>query len=169
MPRLHGTVARWHAKGGWGFITRDDGLGDVFVHQRSIQKSGYRSLLEGERVEFDVTVREPAAHAASLPHDLCVRPAQRSKEGRLEANKVTGPGGADVLGRHHESQGDDKAEDSASGPMKKSDEPKERPKPYTAFKPRSLAKKPAVVPKKPAAAPAPAPAASEGAAAKAGE
>ena len=50
VQRLHGTVARWHAKGGWGFITRDDGLGDAFVHQRSIQKNGYRSLLEGERV-----------------------------------------------------------------------------------------------------------------------
>jgi CspA family cold shock protein len=79
VQRLHGTVARWHAKGGWGFITRDDGLGDAFVHQRSIQKNGYRSLLEGERVEFDVTVRPPAQRVLRTACEQLVRPRSDRK------------------------------------------------------------------------------------------
>ena len=38
---------------GYGFISREDG-DDVFVHYSNIQGSGYRSLEEGQRVEFDV-------------------------------------------------------------------------------------------------------------------
>jgi CspA family cold shock protein len=39
---------------GYGFITRDGG-GDVFVHHSAIQAGGFRSLQEGQRVQFDVT------------------------------------------------------------------------------------------------------------------
>ena len=39
---------------GFGFITRDDGQKDVFVHHSAIQTQGFRSLAEGQRVEFDV-------------------------------------------------------------------------------------------------------------------
>ena len=56
-PRLSGKCAKWNQKGGWGFITRDDTQTDIFVHQRAIQRKGFRSLLEGERVEFEVSVR----------------------------------------------------------------------------------------------------------------
>jgi cold shock protein len=48
-----GTVKFFNAEKGFGFIARDGG-DDVFVHYSNIQGSGYRSLEEGQRVEFDV-------------------------------------------------------------------------------------------------------------------
>ena len=43
----------FNAEKGFGFISREDG-DDVFVHFSNIQATGYRSLTEGQRVEFDV-------------------------------------------------------------------------------------------------------------------
>jgi CspA family cold shock protein len=40
---------------GFGFITQDDGGDDVFVHHSAIQADGFRSLAEGEAVEYEVT------------------------------------------------------------------------------------------------------------------
>jgi CspA family cold shock protein len=48
-----GTVKFFNAEKGFGFISREGG-DDVFVHYSNIQGSGYRSLEEGQRVEFDV-------------------------------------------------------------------------------------------------------------------
>jgi CspA family cold shock protein len=48
-----GTVKWFNAEKGYGFIARD-GAKDVFVHYSAIQASGYRTLEEGQRVEFDV-------------------------------------------------------------------------------------------------------------------
>jgi CspA family cold shock protein len=48
-----GTVKWFNADKGYGFIEREDG-DDVFVHYSEIQMSGYRTLEEGQRVEFDV-------------------------------------------------------------------------------------------------------------------
>lgn len=49
--RENGTVKWFNNTKGYGFITRDSG-GDVFVHYSSISSEGYRSLDEGQRVEF---------------------------------------------------------------------------------------------------------------------
>lgn len=49
-----GTVKFFNAEKGYGFITRDGGEPDVFVHFSAIQGDGYRSLDEGQRVEFEV-------------------------------------------------------------------------------------------------------------------
>ena len=49
-----GTVKWFNADKGFGFITVDGGGADVFVHFSAIQGSGYRTLEEGQRVEFDV-------------------------------------------------------------------------------------------------------------------
>jgi CspA family cold shock protein len=48
-----GIVKFFNAEKGYGFISRDQGE-DVFVHYSQIQGDGYRSLQEGQRVEFDV-------------------------------------------------------------------------------------------------------------------
>jgi CspA family cold shock protein len=48
-----GTVKFFNAEKGFGFISREQGE-DVFVHYSNIQGAGYRSLDEGQRVEFDV-------------------------------------------------------------------------------------------------------------------
>jgi CspA family cold shock protein len=49
-----GTVKWFNAEKGYGFISREGGA-DVFVHYSAIEGSGYRSLEEGQRVEFEVT------------------------------------------------------------------------------------------------------------------
>ncbi|KGM00623.1 cold-shock protein [Cellulomonas cellasea DSM 20118] len=47
---------KWfNAEKGFGFIAPDDGGADVFAHYSAIQSSGYRSLEENQKVQFDVT------------------------------------------------------------------------------------------------------------------
>jgi cold shock protein len=51
--RIQGTVKWFNAGKGYGFIAREGGE-DVFVHYSAVQSEGYRSLSEGQRVEFTV-------------------------------------------------------------------------------------------------------------------
>lgn len=53
--RETGTVKWFSNVKGYGFIDRDTGDGDVFVHYSSINADGYRSLNEGQRVEYTLT------------------------------------------------------------------------------------------------------------------
>ncbi len=48
-----GTVKWFNSSKGYGFITRDEGS-DVFVHYKAIQADGYKSLEEGDQVQFEV-------------------------------------------------------------------------------------------------------------------
>ena len=50
---MNGTVKWFNDAKGYGFITKDEG-GDLFVHYSSIQGDGFKSLQEGQKVEFDV-------------------------------------------------------------------------------------------------------------------
>merc|ERR1712080_432367 len=63
---------------GYGFITPNDGGEDVFVHQSVIKCNGFRSLCEGEAVEFDTT--------------------QDDRSGKTKCSVVTGPNGAPCSG-----------------------------------------------------------------------
>src|SRR5215813_2497895 len=60
-----GTVKWFNAAKGFGFITQDNGP-DVFVHHSVIQAEGYRSLDEGQRVEFEVTQGPKGLQAQSV-------------------------------------------------------------------------------------------------------
>jgi len=62
---MQGKVKWFNAEKGYGFITSEDGT-DVFVHFSAIQSDGYKSLEEGQDVEFDVTDGDRGPQAANV-------------------------------------------------------------------------------------------------------
>ncbi len=65
-----GTVKFFNAMKGFGFITRDDGQPDAFVHISAVERSGMRELNEGDRLEFDIEVDRRGKYSAVnlVPH-----------------------------------------------------------------------------------------------------
>mmetsp|Transcript_10811 Transcript_10811/g.17913 ORF Transcript_10811/g.17913 Transcript_10811/m.17913 type:complete len:94 (-) Transcript_10811:169-450(-) len=80
-----GTVKWFNTIKGFGFIVPDDGSDDIFVHQTAIKAEGFRSLADGEVVEFLV---------------------EEDDNGRRKASKVTGPEGSNVQGAPFRPQND---------------------------------------------------------------
>lgn len=72
-----GTVKWFNVTKGFGFITPDEGGEDLFVHQTAIQADGFRSLADGEQVEFFI---------------------ETGSDGRQKAVNVCAPGGVNVKG-----------------------------------------------------------------------
>ena len=63
---MKGTVKWFSDQKGYGFITPDDGSKDVFVHHSGIQMEGFKSLYEGDEVEFDVEQGQKGPNAANV-------------------------------------------------------------------------------------------------------
>jgi CspA family cold shock protein len=61
-----GTVKWFNDAKGFGFITQDGGGEDVFCHHTAIQAEGFRSLQEGQKVQFDVTKGPKGLQAANV-------------------------------------------------------------------------------------------------------
>jgi cold shock protein len=61
-----GTVKWFNAEKGYGFIAVEGGGSDVFVHYSAIATTGYRSLDEGQKVEFDVTQGQKGPQAENV-------------------------------------------------------------------------------------------------------
>lgn len=83
MARLTGTVKWFSDAKGYGFIAREDG-DDIFVHHSAIEGYGYKTLSEGERVEFEIldedkgpkahnVVRLDAQGGSSAPRDRAIQ------------------------------------------------------------------------------------------------
>jgi len=61
-----GQVKWFNAEKGYGFIAPDDGSADVFAHYSAIQSDGYKSLDEGQQVQFDVTQGQKGLQAENI-------------------------------------------------------------------------------------------------------
>ncbi len=61
-----GTVKWFSNEKGYGFIEREGGEDDVFVHHTAIQMEGYKSLTEGQRVEFEVVQGDKGLQASNV-------------------------------------------------------------------------------------------------------
>ena len=66
VERMKGTVKWFNNAKGYGFIGRDDGP-DVFVHYSAITAEGYKSLQEGDKVEFEITQGQKGLRLPTSP------------------------------------------------------------------------------------------------------
>lgn len=65
VERLKGTVKWFNNAKGYGFLGRDDGP-DVFIHYSAITTEGYKSLQEGDKVEFEIVQGQKGPQAANV-------------------------------------------------------------------------------------------------------
>jgi len=63
---MKGKVKWFNESKGYGFIEKEDGSGDVFVHFSSIQSEGFKTLHEGEVVEFDIVDSDKGPKAVNV-------------------------------------------------------------------------------------------------------
>ena len=61
-----GTVKWFNGEKGYGFITPEDGSKDLFVHFSAIQAEGYKSLEEGQKVEYEATQGQKGPQASNV-------------------------------------------------------------------------------------------------------
>ncbi len=64
--RMKGTVKWFNDAKGFGFITPEDGSKDIFVHHSAISANGFRSLAEGDQVEFSIEQGPKGPNAANV-------------------------------------------------------------------------------------------------------
>jgi len=63
---IKGTVKWFNDAKGYGFITPSDGSKDIFVHHTAIATQGFRTLAEGQQVEFDIVQGQKGPAAANV-------------------------------------------------------------------------------------------------------
>jgi cold shock protein len=61
-----GTVKWFNTEKGYGFIAPDEGGGDVFVHISAVERAGMRTLVEGQKISYDVVTERGKQAAANL-------------------------------------------------------------------------------------------------------
>ncbi|MDR1123177.1 MAG: cold-shock protein [Elusimicrobiota bacterium] len=61
-----GTIKWFNDQKGYGFITPEDGSADLFAHYQEIQGEGFKTLAEGQAVEFEVTKSEKGPKAVNI-------------------------------------------------------------------------------------------------------
>ena len=66
LRKIKGNVKWFNESKGFGFITPEDGSKDVFVHFSAIQTNGFKTLAEGQRVEFEITNGAKGPSAANV-------------------------------------------------------------------------------------------------------
>ncbi|CCW31722.1 Cold shock-like protein CspE [Xenorhabdus nematophila F1] len=66
MSKIKGNVKWFNESKGFGFITPEDGSKDVFVHFSAIKSSGFKTLAEGQKVEFEITEGDKGPSAANV-------------------------------------------------------------------------------------------------------
>jgi CspA family cold shock protein len=66
MSKTTGVVKWFNEEKGFGFLTQDEGGKDVFVHFRSIASEGFKTLKDGQRVEFSVEDGQKGPQAANV-------------------------------------------------------------------------------------------------------
>ena len=66
VMKLRGKVKWFNDQKGYGFIAREDGSGDVFVHYSTIQSDGFKSLAEGDTVEFEMIDSDKGPKATNV-------------------------------------------------------------------------------------------------------
>lgn len=60
-----GTVKFFNAAKGFGFIERDDGAADVFVHISAVERAGMQTIAEGQKLSFDVVMDDRSGKSAA--------------------------------------------------------------------------------------------------------
>jgi len=95
MERKTGTVKFYNSEKGFGFISSNDGGEDVFVHYSAIEGDGFKSLAEGESVEYNMQYDQ--------------------QKGKYHASQVTGPNGARPMGNQKGGGGGGKGKGKGGG------------------------------------------------------
>ncbi|MFH8133753.1 transcription antiterminator/RNA stability regulator CspE [Pantoea osteomyelitidis] len=66
MSKIKGTVKWFNESKGFGFVTPENGGADVFCHFSAIQSNGFKTLAEGQQVEFEITQGAKGPSAANV-------------------------------------------------------------------------------------------------------
>ena len=97
MPQA--TANRFNDEKGYGFITPNDGSENLFVHHTGIAGSGFKSLVEGASVSYEVTQGRKGMQAVNVSEGSTARPASRGTEESLQV-PLEVEGAARILAKH---------------------------------------------------------------------